>query len=218
MNLPIRTECRACTLHETAKSIGIPYVWDVGSLPLAPGTPLLVFVGERPGPDEDRTGRPFVGPAGLALRASDGFLGAIPNVRSRASLIYGNLVRCFSGGETPHASCFKACLPHSTADLSALIEATPGSRRLLVCLGLAPSKHLGGHDTLLAATAHQLDEPIPGFRAVYTYNPAYFNKEPAIDRAMQGHFEIVSRWLDGHDAPTLQVPWSWATGQPPKGS
>jgi DNA polymerase len=48
-------KCRACPLHK----LGTQTVFGEG-----PRQARVVFVGEQPGDQEDRTGRPFVGPAG----------------------------------------------------------------------------------------------------------------------------------------------------------
>jgi DNA polymerase len=50
--------CRACELGEPATQT----VFGDG-----PATARIVFVGEQPGDREDRTGEPFVGPAGRML-------------------------------------------------------------------------------------------------------------------------------------------------------
>src|SRR5882724_7590378 len=50
--------CRACPLWKT----GTQTVFGDGSR-----TARVVFVGEQPGNDEDRAGKPFVGPAGRLL-------------------------------------------------------------------------------------------------------------------------------------------------------
>ncbi|MBJ7453544.1 MAG: uracil-DNA glycosylase, partial [Blastococcus sp.] len=50
--------CRACELWEPATQT----VFGEG-----PPTARIVFVGEQPGDQEDRTGEPFVGPAGRLL-------------------------------------------------------------------------------------------------------------------------------------------------------
>jgi uracil-DNA glycosylase family protein len=52
------TECRACPLWET----GTQAVFGEGA-----ASAKVVFVGEQPGDQEDRQGRPFVGPAGRVL-------------------------------------------------------------------------------------------------------------------------------------------------------
>jgi len=73
-------ECTRCRLHETRRSI----VFGEGN-PDAP----VVFVGEGPGAEEDRTGRPFVGRAGELLTK------IIESVGWRREEVYiCNIVKC----------------------------------------------------------------------------------------------------------------------------
>jgi DNA polymerase len=51
-------DCKACDLYKTATQT----VFGEG-----PSKPQIMFVGEQPGDQEDRAGRPFVGPAGKLL-------------------------------------------------------------------------------------------------------------------------------------------------------
>src|ERR671912_759808 len=52
------TQCRGCPLFETADQV----VFGEGS-----GTATVMLVGEQPGDEEDKQGRPFVGQAGGGL-------------------------------------------------------------------------------------------------------------------------------------------------------
>jgi len=52
------TNCKACDLYKTATQT----VFGEG-----PAKARIMFVGEQPGDQEDRTGHPFVGPAGKLL-------------------------------------------------------------------------------------------------------------------------------------------------------
>jgi len=52
--------------------------------------PLVMLIGEGPGADEDRTGKPFVGRAGIYL---DSWLKAIDLIR-RENCFIGNIVKC----------------------------------------------------------------------------------------------------------------------------
>lgn len=56
-----KSECSSCPLQLNTK------VWGEGPVSFTPGRSLLTIVGEAPGADEDRIGRPFVGRAGKIL-------------------------------------------------------------------------------------------------------------------------------------------------------
>ena len=68
----------------------------------------LMLIGEGPGADEDRLGRPFVGASGQLL---DGMLEAIG--LSREQVYIANVVKCRPpGNRTPTAEEAEACLPY----------------------------------------------------------------------------------------------------------
>lgn len=68
--------------------------------------PLVMIIGEGPGADEDRTGRPFVGPAGQYL---DKWLSAIGLDRNTNCFI-GNIVKCRPpGNRDPEPAESLAC-------------------------------------------------------------------------------------------------------------
>src|SRR4051812_35707718 len=107
-------DCRGCPLHEPA----IQTVFGEGD----PGAE-LVLVGETPGDQEDRAGRPFVGPAGREL---DRALEAAGLVRERLYLT--NAVKHFKFEERgkrrihqkPTRSEVKACGPWLAAEIDAI--------------------------------------------------------------------------------------------------
>ena len=73
-------DCRRCPLHTDRKKI----VFGEGN----PDAPVM-FVGEGPGAQEDATGRPFVGPAGLLLDKMIVAMGY-----DRADVYISNIVMC----------------------------------------------------------------------------------------------------------------------------
>ncbi len=91
-------ECTRCRLHEERQSI----VFGEGN-PQAP----VVFVGEGPGAEEDRTGRPFVGRAGELLTRM------IESVGWRREDVYiCNIVKCRPpGNREPQPDEVATCQP-----------------------------------------------------------------------------------------------------------
>jgi DNA polymerase len=124
--------CRACPLWER----GTQTVFGEGS-----GHAELMFVGEQPGDQEDRAGRPFVGPAGRVL---DEGLEAAGIDRGIAYVT--NAVKHFKweprGKRRIHAkpnwSELTACRPWLEAELEVV------SPRVLVCLGATAAQSLLG--------------------------------------------------------------------------
>jgi uracil-DNA glycosylase len=107
--------CRRCRLAET-RTQAVVYR---GSL-----APRVVFVGEAPGADEDRTGLPFVGRAGHRLDDAIARLGLGPTE-------YGvlNVVKCRPPGNRFVRSAAEACRPYLDRQLAVLRP------RVLVPLG-----------------------------------------------------------------------------------
>jgi len=124
--------CRACHLWE----LGTQTVFGEGS-PEAK----VMFVGEQPGDQEDKEGRPFVGPAGKMLDR------ALEEAGIDRSLAYvTNAVKHFKwearGKRRIHAKPnwteLAACRPWLDAELAVL------SPRVLVCLGATAAQSLLG--------------------------------------------------------------------------
>ena len=141
--------CRACDLCKT----GTQVVFGEG-----PKDSAVLFVGEQPGDQEDRTGRPFVGPAGRLLdRAMD-------EAGIDRSLAYvTNVVKHFKWQargkrrihQKPSSAEIAACKPWLEAEL-AVVEP-----RVLVCLGATAAQALLGRQ--FRVTQHRgelVDSPL----------------------------------------------------------
>lgn len=90
----------------------------------------VMFVGEGPGADEDRTGRPFVGAAGQLLTRMIEAIGF-----GREQVYIANVVKCRPPqNRVPLDSEVEACLPHLRAQ-TALIRP-----KIIVCLGATACK------------------------------------------------------------------------------
>lgn len=123
--------CRGCDLYELATQT----VFGEGP------ARSVIFVGEQPGDQEDRQGRPFVGPAGKMLSSAMAQAGI-----NRDAVYVTNAVKHFKWKpagkrrihETPRASEMRACLPWLEAEIEAVKPA------LLVCLGATATHSLLG--------------------------------------------------------------------------
>jgi uracil-DNA glycosylase len=124
--------CKACPLWKT----GTQTVFGEG-LPDAE----IVFVGEQPGDEEDKTGRPFVGPAGRLLDT------ALEEAGIDRKLAYvTNVVKHFKWQprgkrrihQKPNAAEIAACRPWLDAELGLL------KPKVLVCLGATAAQALLG--------------------------------------------------------------------------
>ncbi|AEJ39804.1 Uracil-DNA glycosylase [Sulfobacillus acidophilus TPY] len=99
-------QCHRCQLRRSAQHV----VFGEGNPRAA-----LVFVGEGPGAEEDRLGRPFVGAAGQLL---DKMLAAMGMTRFEHAYIL-NIVKCRPpGNRIPTEAERLACRPHLDAQMT----------------------------------------------------------------------------------------------------
>jgi len=115
--------CTRCPLHKY-RTNAVP---GEGSMRLG-----VMLVGEAPGADEDRTGRPFVGAAGRLLTEALARLGV-----SRDDVYITNVVKCRPpNNRTPTREEVEACLPYLLRQVELLRP------RRIVALGLTSAKTL----------------------------------------------------------------------------
>ena len=173
--------CRGCELYRDAEQT----VFGAG-----PASARLMLVGEQPGDQEDRAGRPFVGPAGRLLDKA--LLAAGVN---REEVYVTNAVKHFkfkraAGSkrrihQTPSRTEVVACRPWLFAELTAV------EPEVVVLLGATAAKALLGNDFRL--TAHRgevlrLPEDTP---ALATPHPSSVLRGPA-DRRDAAFEALVS--------------------------
>jgi DNA polymerase len=162
--------CRGCSLYVHATQT----VFGEGS-----ARARIVFVGEQPGDKEDRSGKPFVGPAGRVL---DGALEAAGLPRSEAYVT--NAVKHFKFEERgkarlhkrPRPGEIRACRPWLLAEL-ALIRP-----RALVLLGATAAQAVLGADFRVT---RDRGRPVPSELApivIATVHPASILRADDADR------------------------------------
>jgi DNA polymerase len=155
----------------------------------APGARVML-VGEAPGGDEDRIGRPFVGRAGQLL---DRMLAAIG--LDRTQVYIANVVPWRPpGNRTPTPQETSVCLPFMRRQIGL---AAP---RLLVCLGgSATQTLLGVKDGITRSRGLWRDyvgeegAPIP---ALPMFHPAYLLRQPAAKRQAWADLRKLARALE----------------------
>jgi DNA polymerase len=145
----------------------------------------LVFVGEGPGAEEDRTGEPFVGPAGQLLDKMIEAMGW-----SRASVYIANIVKCRPpGNRNPQPDEIAACAPFLEAQLRATAP------RVIVALGRPAATTLLGRDAPISALRgafHDRD----GVQVMPTFHPAYLLREPERKRDTWSDLKLVMAELE----------------------
>ncbi len=146
----------------------------------ADGTPAgrVMFIGEAPGADEDRLGKPFVGVSGQLL---DRMLGHIGLDRQRNFYITNTVFWRPPGNRLPTAAETAICLPFVERHVEL---ADP----LVLCfLGAAAAKALTGRSegiTRLRGRWMEWQSPRLGraIPAIATFHPAYLLRQPLAKR------------------------------------
>ncbi len=169
-------DCRRCRLHATRTNL----VFGEGSAEAG-----LLFVGEGPGFDEDRLGRPFVGRAGKLL---DKMIQAI-GLR-REDVYICNVVKCRPPeNRTPEADEVAQCSPFLFRQIEAI-------RPKAICaLGLSAAQALLGRTTSMGGLRGKRFQ-WRGTPMVCTYHPAYLLRNPAQKAAAWQDLRLLSRLLN----------------------
>lgn len=152
-------DCNRCKLCRGRTTI----VFGEGN----PGAALM-FVGEGPGADEDRTGRPFVGRAGQLL---DKMIEAM--TLRREDVYIANVVKCRPPeNRVPEPDEAAACGVFVTRQIEII------QPRVIVCLGATASQFLFGVKSSMGALRGSAGR-FRGAVLVATYHPAYLLRNPA---------------------------------------
>lgn len=150
--------CTACGLHKTRTQT----VFGTGNRQAD-----IMFIGEAPGAEEDRQGKPFVGRAGQLLTEMLRAIGL-----SRDEVFIANILKSRPpGNRDPEASEVTACIPFLQMQIK-LIQP-----KLLVALGRIAAQNLLKTKTSLSRLRGQIHyfESIP---LLATYHPAYLLRTP----------------------------------------
>ena len=144
--------CDKCPLHKTRTHTV-----------LGEGNPRagLMLIGEGPGRDEDRMGRPFVGKAGLLL---DKMLASI-NL-GRNDVYIANILKCRPpGNRDPQPDEAAACIGYLRAQVAMIRP------KIIVCLGRISARYILGQDVRITRDRGVWHD-VKGFSIMPTYHPA----------------------------------------------
>lgn len=175
-----------CALRNTATN-----------LVFADGNPAsgLMLIGEGPGAEEDRAGKPFVGPSGQLL---DRMLGSIG--LSRENYLITNLIPWRPpGNRNPTEAEILVCLPFLLRHI-ALVR----PQRLVLLGALSAKAVLGGNAGITrmrgkwaAATIPGLPDPI---QALPMFHPAYLLRNPGAKREAWADLLMLRRTINADQA------------------
>lgn len=178
--LPVLAEeaasCTGCRLHEGRQHV----VFGEGN-PRA----RVVVVGEAPGREEDRTGRPFVGPAGKLLDLlllTAGF--------PREEVYICNVIKCRPPeNRDPMRDEVEACSTYLRRQLDA-IQPT-----VLLALGKFAAQTLIGSEQSISALRGGVHS-FSGIPLVVTFHPAFLLRSPQWTRAAWGDLQLLREVLE----------------------
>jgi DNA polymerase len=181
-------DCQRCKLCSTRKNI----VFGVGPEPAA-----LMFIGEAPGADEDRTGFPFVGRAGELLDKMIEAMGW-----GRNDVYIANVLKCRPpGNRNPEPDEVAMCRPFLDAQIQAVRP------RIIVTLGRPAANVVLGKDAPISALRGRFHEH-RGVRVMPTFHPAYLLREPDRKRDTWADLKLVIAELERLGVPSPRPPRS----------
>jgi DNA polymerase len=156
-----------------------------------------MFVGEGPGADEDKQGRPFVGRAGKLLDKMIEAMGL-----TRDEVFIANVVKCRPpGNRVPRPGEAHACLPYLKAQIAAI------EPEVICCLGKTAAYWMvqgpeanGPMKELRGAWHGPWDRGEWSLRAYgwvrVTYHPAYLLRNPAAKAEAWQDLQAIVKRLD----------------------
>jgi uracil-DNA glycosylase family 4 len=173
-----------CALRDTATQL----VFADG-----PAQAQVMLIGEAPGPEEDRDGRPLIGPAGQLL---DKMLGSIGLARGAVRVVNAVPWRP-PGNRPPTAAEIAVCLPFLQRHVAL---ARPSC---LVLLGAVAAKAMlpaagGAGIRRLRGSWHSAEIPglVEKMPCLPTYHPTYLLHKPAAKREAWHDLLTLQSWLE----------------------
>ncbi|MCD6121974.1 MAG: uracil-DNA glycosylase [Spirochaetales bacterium] len=176
----ISTEVKKCTLCGLSKNRKNPVPGE-GIL-----DPLVMIIGEGPGAEEDRTGKPFIGRAGKYL---DKWLEAIKLSRNENCFI-GNIVKCRPpNNRDPKPEESFTCFPYLERQIDIL------KPKVILTVGRISSQIMTGRSLGIGALRgkiyHYKDTPL-----VTTYHPSGVLRNPALRPRVWDDLRLLRTVID----------------------
>ena len=169
-------ECTACELHKTRTNC----VFGTGST-----SAKILFVGEAPGDNEDKTGTPFVGRAGKLL---DQFLFAVDI--NRDDVYIANILKCRPPqNRDPLPAEEDACIDFLRRQVRLLRP------KVIVCLGRISAQRLIKPDFKITKE-HGVWFEKNGFLITAVYHPALLLRDPRRKEEMLEDMKKIKEKID----------------------
>ena len=175
-------DCQRCTLCHSRMNI----VVDRGN-PTAP----IMIISERPGNNEDRVGKPFVGRAGELL---DKMLSAI-ELDPNQHVLITNVVRCKPEVDrSPTKEEVDACFPFMEKQIALVAP------KVILLLGAVAVKWVdpGRTDIKMEDEAGKFFNlpRFPGIQLMVMYNPAFLLRDPRKKVVTWEHLKTLRHYLE----------------------
>jgi DNA polymerase len=191
----IRVGVDACTLCELGRYAGSKVFGE------GPPDAEVMFVGEAPGKEEDKSGRPFIGPAGQVLNKALEHLGI-----SRDRIFICNILKCRPTdgfrNRTPSPEEVGACLSWVEAQIEAVAP------KVVVALGGTAAKALLEVNLSVGKIRGKIMAGPHRTLTVVTYHPSYLLRKG--DKELQK--ESAAYFIDDLRLAFIQAGWL----EPPK--
>ena len=151
-------QCSSCPLCEK-RTNAVPGEGNINSR--------IMFIGEGPGQEEDKQGRPFVGPAGQLL---DRMMAAIGLDRTNAFI--ANIVKCRPpSNRVPEDDEAQACLVYLRKQFSII------KPDIVVCLGSTAARHVIDRNIRITRDRGNWYEK-KGCNFIATFHPSALLRDP----------------------------------------
>jgi len=169
----ICSRCRKCRLHETRNKV----VFGEGNLKAD-----ILIVGEGPGYNEDKQGKPFVGRAGHLL---DKMLKSIELDRSKVYI--SNIVKCRPPkNRNPQESEIEKCLPYLRWQVKII------KPKIIVSLGSVSSRVLIDENIKITKDRGKIVEK-GEIKFIPTYHPAYLLRNQNAKKDAWEDLKLISK-------------------------
>ena len=168
--------CKRCRLHETRDNI----VFGEGC-----STTDVMFIGEGPGEEEDKTGRPFVGRAGQLLTKIIEAMNL-----NREKVYIANIVKCRPpGNRNPMEDEVLHCSPFLREQVSII------NPKVIVALGSPATCLLLNKKIKISQIRGDFIDWSENIKLMPTFHPAYLLRSPSEKRKVWDDMQKVMEYL-----------------------
>ena len=144
----------------------------------------LLFVGEGPGEEEDRQGKPFVGRAGQLLTKIIAAMGL-----TREDVYIANIVKCRPpGNRNPKPEEADACTPYLLMQIEAIRP------RVICALGSVAARYFLKSESPVSILRGRFHE-FGGIPLMVTYHPAYLLRNPGAKKQVWEDVQQIVKFL-----------------------